>query len=370
MKSINLIPLLLLALVACTKKSEEHNLDALKQQRTELTKQLSDLETKIKTIEKASGKREVRYKTAFVQVQSLQPEVFKHYIEVQGRVTSDQNLTITPKTAGEITKLYVHKGSTVKKGQILASLDVETLIKSRNELKTGLDFATQVYEKQKALWDQKVGTEIQYLQAKNNKEGLESKLATLNQQISYGNVVAPSNGVIEEVYPREGEGVSPGMPMFRLVGNGDFKIIADVSEAYSSKISVGNEAEVFFPDMNKTLKTTVKVVGDEINAVNRSFYVELYLPNTFPGIKGNMIAYVKVKDYEKKNSLAIPVGVVQKSTEGTYVFVSKGSKAAKKTVTTGQTYKGISEVLSGLTKGDSVVTAGYLDLIEGQPLKF
>lgn len=369
MKSSNLIPFLLLVLVACGKKNEENNLEGLKKQRLELQAQLDDLEKKIKTEEKKVGKKEVTYKTAFVEVTSVQPEIFKHYLEVQGRITSDKNVTIMPKTGGEITRVYVHKGQEVKKGQTLATIDVATLIKSKEELKTALDFANQVYEKQKGLWDQKVGTEIQYLQAKNNKESLESKLATLNQQIANGTVSAPSNGVIDEVHAREGESASPMAPMFRLVGNSEFKITADVSEAYASKVSVGDEAEVFFPDLNSTIKTKVNVVGDEISATNRTFNVELLLPASFKA-KGNMIAYVKIKDYEKKNSLSVPVGVVQKSTEGTFVYVSKNSKAIKKNVKTGMTYKGISEVVSGLAKGDSVVTAGYLDLIDGQPLKF
>lgn len=370
MKSTYLIPFLLVALVACNKGGKENNLEALKEQKSKLEAQLVDLEAKIKEVEKASGKKVVKQKTAFVKVEALKPDVFTHFVEVQGKVTSDNNVDITPKMGGEITRLYVKKGFQVKKGQLLATLDVSALSKSKHELQTSLDFANQVYEKQKGLWDQKIGTEIQFLQAKNNKESLEASLATLNQQISHGSVVAPASGVIEEVYPKEGETVSPMMPMFRLVGNGEFKISADVSEAYSSLIDQGNEAEVFFPDSKKTIKTTVKVVGDEISATNRTFNIELYLPKSFPGIKANMIAYVKVKDYEKKNVLSVPVNVVQKSLEGTFVYVSDHKKAIKKMVTTGQTYKGIAEVMGGLHKGDSIVTVGYLDLIEGQPLQF
>ncbi len=371
MRSISFTALVLVGLAACTHKpNNEEKLASLKEQKTGLEKQLEDLTVQIKALEKASGKAKVEQKTAFVQVEPVNPGTFQHYIEVQGKVTSDNNLNINPKTSGEITKLYVHKGQQVKKGQLLASLDVSALSKSREELKTALEFATQVYDKQKGLWDQKIGTEIQYLQAKNNKEGTERRLATLNEQIAYGSVTAPISGVIEEVFPKEGESANPMSPMFRLVGSGDFKISADVSEAYSSKLKEGSEAEVFFPDLNKTIKTTVRVVGDEISALNRTFNIELYLPSSLPGTKANMIAYVRVKDYENKNGVAIPVSVVQKSNEGTFVFVANDNKATKRLVKTGQTYKGSAEVLNGLKKGDTLITAGYLDLIEGQPVKF
>jgi RND family efflux transporter MFP subunit len=370
MKATYFATLLLFALVACTKPNNEKKLADLKAKKADLEKNLEKLNVEIKALEKASGKVNVQQKTAFVQAEPLKTGTFQHFIEVQGKITSDNNVNINPKTSGEITKLYVHKGQAVKKGQLLASIDVSTLIKSREELKTSMEYVEQVYQKQKSLWDQKIGTEIQYLQAKNARDNMERRLATLNEQIAYGSVVSPANGVIEEVYPKEGESANPMMAMFRLVGNGDFKISADVSEAYSAKLKEGSEAEVFFPDLNKTIKTTVRVVGDEISALNRTFNIELYLPSSVPGAKANMIAYVRVKDYEKKNTLAIPVSVVQKSNEGTFVFVANENKATKRTVTTGQTYKGSAEVLSGLNKGDNLITAGYLDLIEGQPVKF
>jgi RND family efflux transporter MFP subunit len=359
----------LLALVACnTAQNEEQSIEKLKSKRAELEQQLTELNTQIKTIEKAAGKVEVQMKTVYVQVTELKPALFQHYLEMQGKVASDNNVTITPKTAGQIIKINVLKGQAVQKGALLASIDVAALVKGRDELKTGLDFATNLYEKQKALWEQKVGTEVQYLQAKNNKESLEGKLATLNEQISYGSVVAPASGEIEEVYPKEGESISPGMPMFRLVGNGDFKIVADVSEAYSAHVNEGNEAEVYFPNLEKTVKTTVKVVGDEIDATNRTFDIELRLPQKPSGVKANMIAYVKVKDYEAKNVLSVPVSVIQKSPEGNFVFVDKDGKAAKQVVKIGETYKGLTEVKSGLQAGQKLITAGYLDLIEGQPV--
>jgi multidrug efflux pump subunit AcrA (membrane-fusion protein) len=158
------------------------------------------------------------------------------------------------------------------------------------------------------------------------------------------------------------------MPMFRLVGKGEFRISADVSEAYAAHIKQGNEAEVFFPDISKNIQTSVKVVGDEINPLNRTFNIELALPKSSTFIKANMIAYVKIKDYEAKDRLQVPVSVVQKLVDGNFVFIEVNGKASKRTVKTGRDFNGQIEILDGLQTGDKLIVTGYLDLIEGQPL--
>lgn len=367
MKLQNLLPLLFLSIVAC-KPDSEKELASLKEEKSKIEAQLAEITSKIKALEKSSGKKTVVQRTAFVEVATLSPQSFKHYIEIQGKATTDNNLTISPRMGGHIANIYVKKGSMVKKGKLLASMDVAALLKGKEELKTALDFANNVYEKQKMLWEQKVGTEIQFLQAKNNKESLEKKIATLNEQIAFGQVTAPVAGMVEEVYSREGENAAPGMPMFRLVGKGEFRISADVSEAYAAHIKQGNEAEVFFPDISKNIQTSVKVVGDEINPLNRTFNIELALPKSSSFIKANMIAYVKIKDYEAKDRLQVPVSVVQKSVDGNFVFIEVNGKATKRAVKTGRDFNGQIEILDGLKTGDKLIVTGYLDLIEGQPL--
>ncbi len=369
MKITKLFTMFLLVLTACN-SGNENDVNALKEKRTKLETELAELNIKIKALDKAAGKTTVQQKVAFVHSQPLTPKTFRHYLEIQGKVTTDNNLTISPRTAGQITRIYVRKGQEVKKGALLASIDVGAMAKGKDELKTALDFATDMFEKQQILWDQKIGTEMQYLQAKNNKESLERKIATLNEQLAFGGIIAPVSGVIEEIYPREGENAAPGMPVFRLVGKGDFKVSADVSEAYASKINEGNDAELFFPDINKTVETKVRVVGDEISPLNRTFNIELALPKAFGGLKANVISYVKIKDYEKKNVLIIPISTIQKSLDGTFVFVENANKAERRLIKTGQTYKGETEVLEGLKPGDKIITTGYLDLMEGQPVKY
>ena len=295
MRKQNLIPFILLAMAAC-KPSSEEELAALKKDKVKVETKLAELSIKIKTLEKKTGKvTTVIQRTAFVQFQKIEPITFKHFIEVQGKITTSQNLTISPKTQGEILKINVVKGQAVTKGTVLANIEVVSLQKAKDELQTGLAFVTEMYEKQRLLWDQKIGSEIQYLQAKNNKESLEQKLASLNVQIAMGSVKAPINGTIDEIYPKLGELIAPGMPMFRLVGKGDYKITTDISESYASKVKEGNAAEITFPDLKKTVTSYVKVVGDEVNALNRTFNVELAMPNASSFTKANMIAYIKIK---------------------------------------------------------------------------
>lgn len=370
MRKQNLIPFILLAMAAC-KPSSEQELATLKKDKVEIETKLVELSNKIKALEKKTGKTTaVIQKTAFVQFQKVEPVTFKHFIEVQGKITTNQNLTVSPKTQGEILQIHVVKGQAVKKGMLLANIEVVSLQKAKDELQTGLAFATEVFEKQKSLWEQKIGSEIQYLQAKNNKESLEQKLASLNVQIAMGSVKAPADGTIDEIYPKLGELIAPGMPMFRLIGKGDFKITTDISESYASKVKVGNTAEITFPDLKKTVNSYVKVVGDEVNALNRTFNVELAMPSASSYTKANMIAYIKIKDYEKKQAITVPVSVIQKSPEGEFVFVDINGVASKKLISVGQTSQGQAEILKGLAFGDKVITTGFMDLTEGQPLKY
>lgn len=370
MRKQNLIPFILLAMAAC-KPSSEQELATLKKDKVEAETKLVELSNKIKALEKKSGKvAAVIQKTAFVQFQKVEPVTFKHFIEVQGKITTNQNLTVSPKTQGEILQIHVVKGQAVTKGMLLANIEVVSLQKAKDELQTGLAFVTEVYEKQKSLWDQKIGSEIQYLQAKNNKESLEQKLASLNVQIAMGSVKAPADGTIDEIYPKLGEWIGAGMPMFRLIGKGDFKITTDISESYASKVNVGNAAEITFPDLKKTVTSYVKVVGDEVNALNRTFNVELAMPGASAFTKANMIAYIKIKDYEKKGAMTVPVSVIQKSPEGDFLFVDLNGVASKKLISVGQTSQGQAEILKGLAFGDKVITTGFMDLTEGQPLKY
>jgi membrane fusion protein (multidrug efflux system) len=291
---------------------------------------------------------------------------------VQGRVDFDQNATVGARAAGSLTSIRVERGDRVSKGQVLATIDASILDANAAELRTRMDLAKTVYEKQKSLWDQQIGTEIQYLQAKNNYQALQRNLATLNQQRALYSVVAPFSGTVDEVLPKLGEITSPGAPVVRLTSGTGGKILADVSEAYGNSIKAGDNAVVTIPDLgDEELPATVRVVSRSINATSRTFTVELRLKSAkAANLRPNMVATVRIQNYNATNATVIPVDIVQHDEENSYVYVvaqEAGKAVAKKRVIkTGNTYNGKVEVTSGLTSEDQIISGGYQNLNEGQ----
>lgn len=374
-KPITILSLaILVAFSACSGGGEnkEAELEKLKKEQADIEAKIASLEGELKTSGKGSKTTE---KAVPVNVISVKPESFKHYLEVQGKVDFDQNVMVSAKVPGVLTSMRVKRGDRVSKGQTLATIDASVLDLSISELKSSVDLARTVYQKQKNLWDQKIGTEIQYLTAKNNKESLESKLATLQQQRDQYNIKAPISGVVDEVIPKSGEAVAPGVGIIRVVNQAGTKIVAEISEAYAAKIRKGDDAVVFFPDMNQEVPATVRVVGTAINPTSRAFTIELGLKDTKGiSLNPNMIAVVRINDYAQENATVLPVNLIQKDEKSSYVYVveQKGNQqvAARRPVTTGQTYKDKVEVLSGVAANDKVVSAGYQNLNEGQPVSF
>ncbi|MDO7848814.1 efflux RND transporter periplasmic adaptor subunit [Hymenobacter sp. M29] len=307
-----------------------------------------------------------------VSVMNAKPESFKSYLEVQGRVDYDQNATVGSRAAGSLTSIRVQRGDRVSKGQVLATVDASILDANAAELRTRMDLAKTVYEKQKGLWDQQIGTEIQYLQAKNNYQALQRNLATLNQQRALYNVVAPFSGTVDEVLPKLGEITAPGAPVVRLTSGTGGKILADVSEAYGNSIKAGDNAVVTIPDLGgEEIPATVRVVSRSINATSRTFTVELRLKGAKAAdLRPNMVATVRIQNYAAASATVIPVDLVQHDEENSYVYVvaqeSGKAVAKKRIIKTGNTYNGKVEVTSGLTAEDQVISAGYQNLNEGQ----
>jgi RND family efflux transporter MFP subunit len=307
-----------------------------------------------------------------VSVMQVRPESFKSYLEVQGRVDFDQNATVSARAAGSLTSLRVQRGDRVRRGQVLASIEASILDASIAELRTRMDLARTVYERQKGLWAQQIGTEIQFLQAKNNYEALQRNLATLNQQRALSNVVAPFNGTVDEVIPKLGEVVAPGSPVVRLTSGTGGKILADVSESYGNSIKAGDKALVSISDLSgEDVPATVRVVSRAINATSRTFTVELRLQGAKAvDLRPNMVATVRILNYTRPNATVVPVDLVQKDEQNSYVYVvsQQGGKAVaqKRVIKTGNTYNGKVEVISGLAVNDQVISAGYQNLNEGQ----
>jgi len=364
---------LLLSMAACNKGTDkEAQLAQLKEEQTAIESKITTLEAELK----ANGKTvAVEKKTVPVSVASLAQDTFRHYVEVQGRVDFDQNVLVSARVPGVLTSVRVDRGDRVAKGQTMATIDALVLEQSIAELKTRMELADIAYQKQQNLWNQKIGTEMQYLTAKNNKEALERSLATLKQQREQYNIKAPISGVVDEVIPNAGEAVAPGIGIIRVVNTQGSKIVAEVSEAYLSKISKGDEATVYFPDLNKEVETTVDVVSQFINPTSRTFTVQLRLKDGQEiALRPNLVAVVRIQDYKKEGTMVVPVNLVQQDGNSAYVYVAKkdGNRyvAEKREVKTGLAYNGQVEVLSGLLADDQIITAGYLNLNDGQPVVF
>lgn len=363
MKKIMIMFIAATLLVSCSSGDKKAKLEKLKKQKSEIELQIKKLEAELQ------GADSSKKNSSMVTVSELAPADFKHYIELQGRVDGEENVIATSKGAGVITAIFVKEGQAVKKGQVLAELDIQVLKQTMAELRTQLDFATNMYNKQKALWDQKIGSEVQYLSAKNQKESLENKIATFSDQIDLMRIKSPINGTIEEIPIKVGQSIAPGMIAFRVVNFSKVKVLVDVSETYASKVRLGDNALVSFPDLNQEMEAKVSFASRFINPTNRSFQVEIRLNPGKMEFRANMIAVVKINDYVAKDAVVVPVNVVQKGMADDYILVAvakgKEMKAEKRKVTLGQTYGGIAEVKSGLKHGDKILITGFQNVNDG-----
>jgi RND family efflux transporter MFP subunit len=359
-------------LVACSNGKagdKKAQLDELKKQQTELAGKISQLENELA----ASGQGE-KEKVKMIAVTEMAPAVFNHYIDVQGKVDAEDEVSLTPKMAGSIISITTKSGDAVKAGQVLAEIENGSMSNSVAEVRSSYELSKTVYERQKNLWDQKIGSEIQFLTAKNNKESLEKRLAAMQDQWDMYRIKSPIDGTVDAIDIKVGQVVAPGMHAIRVVNFSKLKIKAEVSETYATKVKQGNDVIVSFPDIKKEVNTKLAYSGKSIDPINRTFGIEVSLNPKEVDARPNMIAVVKVADYTAKSAYVLPVNLVQSSKEGSYVFVADGEKegaiAKRKTVTTGLSYNGNIEILSGISKGDKVITTGYQDLIEGQKISF
>lgn len=373
MKTKLLIALISVFIIACSSNNKQAQLTKLKSQRVELDEQIKKLEDDIKS-EKGNALNIDKFK--FVGVSEVKSGSFDHYIRVQGKLDGDSNAEVYAQMPGTITAKYADVGQQVVKGQVLAQVDDEALRKQLEGLETQYKFTTDLFEKQQRLWDQKIGSEVQYLQAKTAKEALEQQILSLKKQIEMYKIVSPINGTIEECNIKLGSVVSPDprMAAYRVVAFKNIKVTAEVSEAYSAKVKKGDKLLVKFPDINKELETKVDFASKYINPVNRTFIIETRIPESISNFKANMVAIIQINDYHTDNAITIPMNVIQKDQAGSYVYVispkDNYSVAAKQPITLGNGYNGMVEVLEGLKVGDKVISTGYQDLIDNEYVRF
>jgi len=300
-------------------------------------------------------------KSVLITTASARKANFEHFVEVTGSVVSKKNVVISAETGGRILEIPAIEGMRVQRGTILARIDSESIQRNIEELETSLDLATMLFEKQKRLWDQEIGTEVQFLEAKNRKEGLERNLASLKTQLDKTVIRAPFTGTIESVDVRLGELVQPGMPMFQFVGESDLFIEADVSESYVGVLSKGDSVQISFPSIGESLKTRVSSVGAIINPNNRTFKVEVFLPN-MKMVKPNMLTVMKIKDYENDDSVIVPNHLILSDNKGDYVYIVQDGVAKKTYVKRGKTFNDNAEILEGLQGNETLVDKGFREV--------
>lgn len=328
-----------------------------------LRTQKAELETKIASLEEELAKTDTtKEKLTDVVAMPLTTQPFKTYIEVQGRIDADENVSLSTEMPGTVTKINVKVGDEVHKGQVLAETDARATQQQIADIQTSLDLATQVYQKQKNLWDQKIGTEIQFLQSKNTKESLENKIATMQEQVRMSKIISPINGTIDAVNIKIGQAVAPGISAINVINFSNLKIKADVSESYASRVKIGNEALVLFPDIHDSITSKVNYASRAINNLTRTFGVEVLLDNS-KEYHPNMVAKLKINDYQSATPMVtVPVKYIQKGTNESFVFIAENGKVVKKVITISHEYNGNAEISKGLKEGDMLIIEGY-DLV-------
>jgi RND family efflux transporter MFP subunit len=369
-----------LLLAACT-GGEEKDLAAKKQQLADYKTKAKELLVKIEQLQKEIAKLDttvkIEQKSKLITVDTLRKQEFKHYIEVQGNVDAAENINALPQQPGIVTAIYVKEGQRVTKGQLLGITETtSTMEAGLQTMQIQLDLATTAFERQKRLWDQKIGSEIQYLQAKTQKEALEKQMAVQRSQVEMTKIKAPISGTVDAVNLRVGEMAigSQLMPGIRITNNLNLSVKAKLADSEFGKIKEGDKVELVFPDINKTIAEKVTHVEQTIDPRSRTFNVEVKLNNASNEYAANMIAKLRINDAILKNVLFVPSNIIQKSTDGLYVLIAEQNNgikyARKKSIQTGLEYNGRTVITEGLSEGDNIITFGYSEIVDGQRIEF
>jgi membrane fusion protein (multidrug efflux system) len=370
MKKIIILILGVVFLFSCGSGDKQAQLKKLEAQRDALDTKIAQLKAEIQD---KNGSRE-NGKIAYVDMEEVIPTMFRHFIQVQGTVESDNNIFVPPQASGVVKKIYVKEGDTVSEGQLLAELDGAVYESSIAELENSLQLATTIFERQQRLWDKKIGSEIQYLQAKTNKEGLEKKLATVREQYRMTKIIAPISGTVDEVAIKEGEAAAAGFGAVRIVQLSALKIKAKLSENYISQVSVGDTVQVLIPVIDLKFKQVVKAVSQVIDPQNRTFDIELKVPRMKQAVKPNMLAVLTINNYSNSRALTVPVNSLQKTGSDYFLFTARQNHdnvndhwvVERREVLPGEYQGDRIEISKGLKAGEHVVTFGYQDLADGQ----
>ena len=365
--------------VSCGEKNNNQTVDQLiaAKNNKELQARKATIQADLAKIEAALATLNVRKEEALVSVATLKDTVFNHYLDIQGSVETKENILIQPEMPGTLVALNVKAGQRVSKGQLLARVDDGGSSQQVASLETQYQLAKTTFERQKNLWNQKIGSEIQYLQAQTQMLSLQRSVAQAKAMLAKTEIRAPFSGTIDEVFVERGQVVSAGAQgLMRIVNLNNMYVSTSVPESYIGKLKVGTEVDVFLTSLNKNYKGKVRQVGNFINPNNRSFGIEVSIPNPENLLRPNQVAKLKVIDYTAKNAIVVPTNVIQEDGEGNkFVFVAinsngKTATAKKVLVSLGKSSDNVTEIVTGLSANDIIVTEGVNTISEGMKLNF
>ena len=383
MKKILFISLMGLIITSCggdaktasvDKAIESKDITKIKTTRAEIQKQYDAIGAELAKLDAALAELDTIKKVALVSTAVVKDTVFTHYIDIQGNVDTRQNLIIYPEFSGVLSQVYVKVGQKVSKGQTLAKIDDGGLSNQLAQMETQAALAKTTFERQKNLWDKKIGSEIQYLQAKTNYEAQMKAVAQMKAQLAKTIVRAPFSGIIDEVITDKGQVVGPGQQLMRIVNLSDMYVSANIPESFIGKIKVGAIVDVQVKSIGKTYQGRVRQVGNYINPNNRNFSIEVAVPNTDNLLRPNQVAVLKIEDYKKPNAILVPESIVTENAAGEKIIYtvdtsSKEPKAVKKTITIGLTSGSNVEVKSGLNKGETIIIEGARSVQNGDQVE-
>ncbi|WP_435135165.1 efflux RND transporter periplasmic adaptor subunit [Formosa sp. A9] len=384
MKHIYTIAALSFLLIACGGKEKslddilnEGNLEQIRERRTQIETEQITISEQLKRIDEKIAELDDTKKLPLVTTVVANKERFVHFLELQGSVQTKENIVIYPEVSGILTKIYVKEGQNVSKGQILAKIDDGGLEQQVSQMEIQLALAKTTFERQKRLWEENIGSEIQFLQAKSNYEAQEQSVNQLKTQLSKTNIVAPFNGVIDDIITDEGSVVMPGQSqLIRIVNLKNMYIETEVPESYIKDVDEGKKVIVEFPVLGTTVETKVRQASNFINPANRTFKVEVPVPNQKEHIKPNLTARLKINDYTNEKAILIPLSIISENANGEqyiYVIAEKNSDneaVAKRTIIeTGKTQGDVIEVLNGINDGAEIIKEGARSVRDGQTIK-
>ena len=381
-----LFPIIVVAflLASCNSKSPgsvedviaSNDLEAIRKKKTEMVAEQNRINDQLRLLDDAIGRLDMNTKIPLITTLEVKDQNFTHYLELQGSVTTKELLVIYPEYSGILTQVNVKEGQRVRKGQVLARIDDGGLSQQLAQLKIQAELSKTTFERQQRLWDQKIGSEMQYLQAKSNYEAQSQAIAQLEQQVAKTLVTAPFSGTIDEVMTEQGSVVMPGQtPLMRIVNLDNMYIVTDVPEKYVANIKRNKDVLVDFPILNKQIESKIRQVGDFIDPNNRTFKVEVSVPDMDSSIKPNLTAKLRINDYTNERALLIPQSVISENANGEqYIYIVKerdGDQAVaeKITIETGLTQGDVIEVLDGLENGTEIILEGARSVNDGQKVR-